>query len=571
MRHFINNIEIAPRDLESIGVVSDFTGRPDELNVNVDSVTLPREGRDIVMQHINTQGVFEGIPYQIQLNSGVILDYYIDLTEPTQIRQHEVVVKLKKRLGKDSFFDRADGTTFELMAKKGVVFNNFNVPYIIVKDNAIELGVSLGISLYIMTKELIQAIKDLAEATAQLIQAVTVNTGVPPSVDTGDIIALAIKVAAQLIYTAAVLIAVIKLGQQLLELIFPKIRYFLGVKCKELLSKGCGHLGYTFQSTLLDNISGLTLLPVPLKKQTKSFFDFLQNDLNLAFNKGYPTAQDTTPTLGSLLTAMEDMFNARTKVVNGVVRLERRDFWFNLSATAIVPALSLQDDRDDEYTLNVEEVWKRYYISYQTDYTDIHTADDFDSTDAEYSTEPVNVINSDLVTIKGLTEVQIPFAMGRRKDKLNWIEKLAKAMLETVDEVANAFGGDSSLAALIENRVGVLQVSNQYFGTTKLLYTVGGKQPANYKDLIRASRLWNDYHYINQIQLNDYLVKEGVRVRISDADFINLLNNNYASIDGVVVEILRLEYIDDKSFATISYKQPFNYANGKVTTLTING
>lgn len=336
MRHFINNIEIAPRDLESIGVVSDFTGRPDELNVNVDSVTLPREGRDIVMQHINTQGVFEGIPYQIQLNSGVILDYYIDLTEPTQIRQHEVVVKLKKRLGKDSFFDRADGTTFELMAKKGVVFNNFNVPYIIVKDNAIELGVSLGISLYIMTKELIQAIKDLAEATAQLIQAVTVNTGVPPSVDTGDIIALAIKVAAQLIYTAAVLIAVIKLGQQLLELIFPKIRYFLGVKCKELLSKGCGHLGYTFQSTLLDNISGLTLLPVPLKKQTKSFFDFLQNDLNLAFNKGYPTAQDTTPTLGSLLTAMEDMFNARTKVVNGVVRLERRDFWFNLSATAIV-------------------------------------------------------------------------------------------------------------------------------------------------------------------------------------------------------------------------------------------
>jgi hypothetical protein len=139
-----------------------------------------------------------------------------------------------------------------------------------------------------------------------------------------------------------------------------------------------------------------------------------------------------------------------------------------------------------------------------------------------------------------------------------------------IDNVSAVFGGGTNFAAIIENRIGVLVISQQYFGTTKLLYTVSKKQPANYKDYIRASALWNNYHYINQIQLNDYLIRESARVRISNQDFVNLLSNNFAEVEGVIVEILRLEFIDEKSYATITYKQPFNYANGKVTTLTIN-
>jgi hypothetical protein len=49
-----------------------------------------------------------------------------------------------------------------------------------------------------------------------------------------------------------------------------------------------------------------------------------------------------------------------------------------------------------------------------------------------------------------------------------------------------------------------------------------------------------------------------------------LLNNNYAEIGGVNCEILQLEWIDEKSLATITYRIPDNYAAGKVTTLVIN-
>lgn len=570
MRHFLNDIEIAPRNLIEIGVISDFTDRPSELELNVDKLVLPREGMTIIQQHIASQGVFEGIPYRVEMQPGISIEYFVDLTEEAIFRSYEIEVKIKKRKGKDQFFERADGTSFELMAKKGVQFDFIDVPYIIVKDNLVEVGLSLGISIFVMTKELIQAIKDLAASISALIQAVTPNATVPPLPPLGAILSLVVVVLAQLAYTIAILIALLKLAQQFFELIFPKVRYFKASKVKELILKGCQYLGFGFDSTLLNSISGLTVLPVPLVKEKKSIFDYIQNDLNFAFTKGYPTAQDTTPLLGDLIRAVERQFNAKTRVINGVVYIERRDFWQNLSSNMILPALALQDPRQDEYILNTNEVWKRYYIRYQLDYSDVHTLDFYDPTDAEYSTEPANVINADLVSIKGLDEVIIPFALGVRKNGLNWLEKLAKGFFEIIDGLTGLFGGGTNYAGQIQNRIGVLVVSQQFYSITKLLYTIGGKQPANYEQYLAAKYLWSKYHYINQIQLNDYLIRSDIQTAISPTDFINLLNNNYADVNGTVVEVLRIEWIDEKSMAKITYKEPFDYADGKVTTLVIN-
>jgi hypothetical protein len=565
MRHFLNDIEIAPRNLFDIGVISDFTDRPSELELNVDKLILPREGMSIIQQHIATQGVFEGIPYRVEMEPGISLEYYVDLTEEAVFRSYEIEVKIKRRKGKDQFFERADGTSFELMAKKGVQFQFIDIPYVIIKDNQLEVGLSLGISIFVLTKELAQSIQALGQLTAAFLASLGVSGS-----SFGLIASLALQVLLQVAYTIAILIALLKLAQSFFELIFPKVRYFQASKVKELILKGCQYLGFGFDSTLLNSISGLTLLPVPLVKEKDSIFDYLQNDLNFAFTKGYPTAQDTTPLLGDLIRAVENQFNAKTRVINGVVFIERRDFWQNLSTNAILPALALQDQREDQYILNTNEIWKRYYIRYQLDYSDTHTLDFYDPTDAEYSTEPLNVLNADLVSIKGLNEVIIPFALGRRKEGLNWLEKLAKGFFEVIDGLTGIFGGGTNYAGQIENRIGVLIVSQQFYSITKLLYTIGGKQPANYENFLAAKNLWQNYHYINQIQLNDYLIRNDIEATISPSDFINLLNNNYADVNGIVVEILRIEWIDEKSIAKITYKEPFDYADGKVSTLVIN-
>jgi len=566
MKHFLNNIPVSPRNVLEIGLITDYTGNPNMLQIDSDTVVLPREAREIILNHIATQGVFEGIPYMIETESGIKLEYYVDLTEGTTYKDFEIEVKIKKRKGFDNFTENSQGLSFELMNKKGVNFDFIDIPYVIIPDNQLELGVSLSIATYVMTKEAIQATKDLVTATRDLIEALT-GSPFPPI---GEIISLSLALTAQLAYTLAVYTALIKLGRQMLELIFPKVRTYKGATIKNLIEKGCEYLGYTLDSTLLNEWDKLTIMPVPLIKNKKSIFNFIQNELNFSFTKGYPTAQDTVSTLGELITAVEIWFNARTKVYNGVVQIERRDYWQNITSNTTVPALNLQDSRQSQYVLNTDEAWKRSYVHYQVDYSDTHTLDFFDPTDAEFSTEPLNVINEDLVSIRGLNDINIPFALGVRKDRLSWVEAFAKTFFQLIDTVTGLFGAGLNSTALITNRLGVTQISQQYYSVTKVLYATNGKQSADYVDKIKAGNIYNEYHKINEININGYKIYSDVPMRLKSEEFVSLLDNNFAYIDGVLCEILSIRYIDELSKAIISYKEPYEYAEGKVEIITIN-
>ena len=276
MRHFINNIPISPRNVLEIGLNTDYTGNPNLLSIDTDKIILPREGKDIILNHIATQGIFEGIPYKIETNGGVTLEYFVDLTEGAIYRDYEVEVKIKKVKGNDIFFENADGLSFELMNTNGVNFNFIDIPYLIIPENQIEAGISLAISIFVMTKESIQATKDLATAVSDLIEATTPSVGITgPTVPLGEIISLTARALAQLAYVLAIYTALIKLANQMFELIFPKVREYKGATIKELIQKGCKYLGYTLNSTLLDSNSNLALMPVPLVKDKKSVFNYI--------------------------------------------------------------------------------------------------------------------------------------------------------------------------------------------------------------------------------------------------------------------------------------------------------
>jgi hypothetical protein len=572
MRHFLNDIEITPRNRTEIGVQSDFTGNPNILSLSTDSVILPREAFQQVMAHISTAGVFEGIPYRIELSSGVAIEYYVDFLDGFKVKMHEVEVKLKRRKGYDDFKEKADGTSWELMLDNGVSFNNVQVDYFVIAPDMIAQAIPLLLCGYVMTKELINAGKEVADSISELIQAVTPSVGVGVVMDTGDIIVLALKVAFRIIMFALILLAVIELATQLFLLLFPPKRKLKGTKFSEMLTKGCAYLGYTFQSTIFDAEPNWTCLPVPLTKSRGSIFDIRPESWLWAFNKGVPSASDTTPTLGQFIDAMETMFNARCKVINGVVRLERWDYWSALASAQLSPALNLQGTRDEEYTFNTDAVWKRYYIKYALDYNDLHSLDEkmYDNHDVELSTEPLGATNLDLVTIKGLNQVDIPFSLGARKAKLNWLEELAKLTLRLVDGVTGVFGGGTNFADTIGDRKDCLKISQQYFSITKALYGPNGKQSANFLDVVSAKSLWIKYHYINAIEVNGWLVKQNARMRISSQDFVTLLENNFAQIDGEVSEILSVKYIDEKAFAEVTYRTKNNYAFGKAKVIYIN-
>jgi hypothetical protein len=570
MKHFLNGVEVAPRNILEFGVTSTFNDDPNILQIDADKVILPREAKTLIEQHIQQLGFFEGIPYEIQIGNNISLQYYIDLSDDAVFRDHEIEVKIKRRKGYDNFFENADGTSFELMASKGVQFPLIDIPFLVIRENQVESIIGLSISLFSLTNILIQTIREISDTISEITEAVTPNVAVPPAPPLGHVIMLFVRATARIIYFGLLLIAIINLATQLFEIIFPKIRFLKGSTIKNLIESGCQFLGYQLNSTLLNEWSNLAILPVPLIKEKKSVFQFIENDLNQSFTKGYPTAQDTTPTLGLLIEAVENIFNARTRVINGIVQIERRDFWATQTQNQIVPALNLQDSRQSEIRFNTDAIFKRSYIRYLVDFADVHTLDNYDPTDAEFSTEPTNVVNPDLVTIKGLNDIQIPFALGVRKNELNFVEKFAKTLFGIVDSVVNAVGGSSSFSAQIENRIGVTQISQPFFSQTKLLYQVNGKQPVDYLDKIKAFSIYQNYHKIDEIDLNGKQVIQNAPVRMSEQNFVNLLNNNFAEIDGVVCEIISIRFNDEKSLATITYLVPNNYAVGKVTIETIN-
>jgi hypothetical protein len=578
MKHFLNEIEISPRDRNEIAITTDFTNLPDVLNISTDSLILTRDAYDIVKQHIQTIGLFEGIPYRIELDGGINLNFYVDLTENAIFRDHECEVTLKKRKGADNFFENANATSFELILKKiadgqtNINFNTIDVPYIVLNDDHYIQAIMLLVTIYIMTQQTIDAGKQLVDSISEVIQASTPNVGVPPSVDTGDVIVAVLKATARLVYFALLVVALFDMAVKLVFLIFPPERKLKGIRVKELMKKSCDFLGFTFQSTLIDSMSNLTILPVPLIRDRKSIWEYLPEELDQPFNKGVPSSSDVCPSIGTLFEAMETMFNAKTRVNNGVVRFERRDWWMNNTTAQIIPALVKQTERSDEYSFNTNDIWKRYYMRYALDFSDLHTLEKvYDFHDAEFSTEPTNVVNSDLLLIKNLNEVNIPFALGARKGFLFWFELIAKGLFELIDALVNLFGGSSNLAQTIEDRKNTLMVSQNYFSTTKLLWcSASGRQPADYMNFISAKSLWNNFHSINQIQQFDWKIKTNARIRINSQDFLNLLDNNFVEIDGKMCEILQLEWNDENSFAQITYREPFDYANGKVYTLTIN-
>jgi hypothetical protein len=345
--------------------------------------------------------------------------------------------------------------------------------------------------------------------------------------------------------------------------------------------KACQYLGYNFSSELLNNDPGWFLLPVPINRNNpESIFETLSHALGNNFNLGYPTASDSVGLVGQFFDACETQFNARTFIIGNTVHFERRDWLANNSTLIMQPALNIQADRDESFTYNTEDAWKRYYIHYTSDFSDLNTVEgvNFGLSDAEYSCEnSVSGVNNNLITIKGLNDVSIPFAMGFNKDKLSLVETVALGVAQLIDNLTNVFtfGNGTSYATQISDRVNALKISQQYFSTTKSLYvydrpnnTVLINQDFNTNN--SASALWNKYHYINQIQLNQYEIHENARTRIRQQDFVNLLSNNYVFIDNQICEVLKMTWIDEKSYCEITYRKPSTWATGKVITQTIN-
>jgi len=549
IRYYLNGTECNPLNKDSVNYVFNFEDRKiSQLELSVDTLEFVNEDRQAIKTWLETYGYFVGMPLDIKYSNGLIVKYILDFQDPAfREKERSYKVKLKKYKGIDNFFDNADGMSFGLVNWSPSDFTA--VDYVIIPEEQPTYYISLMLATFALSQELGKAIDEIQQSIADIVKA-SIPVGLPvPAPDFGAIIVAGIKLAARVAYAIFIVIALIKLLTEIINIIFPTIRQFKAIKVKTLFEKSCAFLGYSVSSTLLNSLAPLTILPVPLKSKQNSWYLELIAPNTLAYTNGYPSSRDSIKTLGQLITALEDIFNAKIKVSNGLVTFEQEWFFKQTPNTGLLSAFNLQSELQSEFSQNSSEISKRMVVQFQTDPTDFNTFDDTFQSLFEISSEVENSPGRAYELIKGYDLINIPFARGTNKGSLNFLEKSAKVLAQAVD----LFCG-SNLQSKVNARKNVMQISSQYFSVTKLLWMNGTRLHQEQTNFIGAQAIALNYWYSRFIENNQKNIYDSMPVAMTESELFSLLQNNFIVLDnGKIAEITSVQWSELQAKAMVNY------------------
>lgn len=559
-----NNIEVD--NIRELELRCNFEDVITDFEFDFDSIVIPRPYTRTIDDWIeNGGGVSVGIPSTVNVDNDTSIDSYIDLMDGFIKRTREYEVKIKKRKGMDNFIDYSQGVTFEWLNAQGVTFTADKIKYLIIPENQKQEALSLYIALFMVGVQVytvLKAISDLASDLAENLQADPVGAGSTAAANIA-------RLLAQTAYLFGIVTLSIELIKRIKELIFPKIRELYAPTIKNLIQKACEFKGYTLQSTLLDAFSTLSIIPVPKTKNKQSIFKLQENQITDVYNYPYPTSMDFCNTLDSLIQSVLVLFDAEIRVTDGIVRIETQNYWINSANVNFVEMFNLQDSKQLESRLNTNESYTRYYLNYTVDTVDTHTSNDLNNTFTEYGAQNTYQTTQDLNLLKNLYQRNFSYSLGSIKTDLTFVEQICLNFFEKLDDLINTAGGNSNTANIVNNRLNILQISNQFFSNTKIYRNgTGGKVASNYSD-VYTPKLWTNYHQLNRAEINGWEIFENMPTVINMQTAQSLFSNNYCLMNGSIVKILNFKFNWRTKIGSITYKKKNNYLNGKVTTFAI--
>jgi len=560
-----------PKDFFDVGVKASF-GENIQGNLTTEEFTFILDGYQTIIDWINAGrtggvGIFEGIPLTISnsngANNATVFRGIVDLQAGTHIQENlkQVQVRLRQDESLNQLSELLEPLDYGYLRELKVITSSdyINVDYVVNKtDSGLETITTL-ITIYLLSKQLIDTIKDIVSAIATV-------AGIAASGITGPVGAVIYAIAVaivQIVYAAALLILIIDFGKDLLNTLVQPKRTHKGILLKTLLQKACEQIGFTLETTIED-LDKLVYLP-----SNRNVDDFgFKNVLKKAgvITEGIPNAGDIGYTCSEMFQIARDTFNARFALVGNTVQFhtESSDYWISQSGWEKPSVRKNVAEASSRY--NTDEIKGSILISFTTDIVDEYTIKNFKGTSYQVLTDAKAVGNAANKTIKQLDRVGIPFALATRKNKLTPFENALVPLANLFDNVSGVFGKNPNLVGKIKSKVGVLQVSNNNHSIAKLIWLSGGRIPSNHRDLFSAKTLWDKYHSEKSFIQNNfgrqrkYIESETIPFGLSD--FVTLLNNSYfRDENGTEGKVVDIEWNMNRDFATISYWLQEIYTN----------
>jgi len=528
-----------------------------EQEISTTSIEFVLEDAKKLNQHVTDGltggvGIFEGLPYKINYDSINIFDGFINLSDDAEfIESEKVIANIVKSGGADWLNDVADGFSFAFLREQNYIVDSdfVVVPYVLnFRPEAFIVG-QLGIALFILQKELIQGIRDIADNFANFAEAFgKINP-------LGEILSAGLLLAAQIAYTTAVVFALIQTIKDIINQFFPPVRRYRGMTIKRMFETGLNYLGLGFQSTIFDDPLFKKSVFLPSKSKRGGLFGNTDKF-------GNPNQNSSVYNFGDFIRTMLTMFNADYKIENNTFVFERRDYWDNLSTYILPDVETNQTARLSELQYNTNEFVKNYFISFQTDVQDQNTLDNFAGTNYQVINEPITVTNNQMTSGKGLAQIRPPFARATRKESLTIYEKSLLEIAKLTDKLAKVINQRPNLAGLITNRVGMMSQSSDTTTVDKFIFIENQQMSATQ---ISAELLWNRFHFIEsfaeitgtdgKIYHNQQIIRSAEKIPFCLTDWNQLLNNNkFTTTTGQTGEIISIDWDFQIGLANIQYK-----------------
>jgi hypothetical protein len=578
------NLANPPKDYESLTLNLNYDKDEVGQEVSFSTLNFVRENSTLINNYITQFGVFVGVPIRYEVNNSVVFDGHIYLNENPQLSAMQSQISVKEKKSIDWLNSTADSFDFEYLYRQTtfILPTDFKaIPYVIEKKIDTTALALASLTVFTISTEIAQAIEKIVELTTESTNPFEATA----------VIRLAIYIA----YLVILLASLVKLLSDIARLLIQPTKYHAGMSIKRHFESACNYLGLTFSSSFITDEMYLLPQKFQIPSDGKGIFGFTSgvNAGWLGFYKG---------TFGDFLRELKNMFNAKVVIVNDVLYFERVDYVIG-QPTFVLPPI---DTYDDFKTYNASECKSNTLISFATDLSEEHTITDYLGTSYQIITQNNNLPANWISTINGLQEVRVGFALGKRKTELSTVEEVFNVFYQAVGglmngliQVANAVisGVNAIIRAInrvlrvlatiginlnfqfstiaplqatdfgntIQNRIGMLKLSNDYFQQPKFLLLEDNlKMKASQ---ISAKYLYENFWIVNNFAdgTNQYEIFPTQKIRFKEADYLSVKNNKFVTtFDNQQAEILRLDWNMWEQTAEIEYKVNKKYDNNLI-------
>jgi hypothetical protein len=542
-----------PAEWESITIDATINDSTFEASIDTNTFTFVGETATFITAWIAQYGVFNGLPYRIEIFEGttttIVFDGFIVLSEKQQmsVTGPNIIVAPVRALNNNvSVIDQMGIVTQGLLLKQGwIQFSDFvDIPVVIVNKKTVQERI-------IMFKSLVnEIITFFVNSIQDFISAIS------------DIIGVSLPLG---LIELGVLIVQVVLGikriklliQDYKDLLFAHEYFYKGIGIKTVLEKLAAKFGYTFDFGIIETqLSKEYVLPSNNGWTGHSSPGQFAIGIQKPVDFGYQGTE--------MLQIVEQKFNTRIHVENGVIHMKTKSDPFWTSSPLYQPdnlvVETTKQHTNGNYRDKTEDVHSTVFINYQYDPSDGWTLTEKTGDSYEIHRELITELNPKMNTLKGFKEVAIPWVMGVRYNQVESLFQLLQDSFSqfntflgklqsqltynaaSVDPNAGANGGISTILGegvliLVFNiNAGGIKVEDNTWAIPKSVYgdIINGavRMPSNFKNFIGAEAIYNNWYFplspaIENGFKGQYKLIESYQIRFGLDNYLQTKSNPY--------------------------------------------